>query len=129
VWTEEIRLAELAIHQWNAMTPRPAFAVICGDLVNNYPGEAQRGDQVADFKRIFTHLDPAIPLVLLPGNHDLCNRPTAETVAAYRADFGDDYFSFWVGGVFFIVINVQYHKDRTLVAELAEEHERWIDRQ
>lgn len=129
VWTEELRLAQLAIKQWNSMTPRPAFIVVCGDLVNEFPGHQQRPLQVADFKRTFRELDAKIPLVLLPGNHDLLNRPTEAAVEAYRADFGDDYFSFWVGGVFFIVINVQYHKDPQLVPALAAEHERWLDRQ
>ena len=129
VWTEELRLAQLAIKQWNSMTPRPAFVVVCGDLVNEFPGHQQRPLQVADFKRTFRELDAKIPLVLLPGNHDLLNRPTEAAVEAYRADFGDDYFSFWVGGVFFIVINVQYHKDPQLVPALAAEHERWLDRQ
>lgn len=129
VWHEEIRLAELAISQWNQMRPAPRFVVICGDLVNDYPGEAQRFDQISDFKSTFRHLDPSIPLVLLPGNHDLLNRPSTEAVANYRREFGDDYFSFWIDGVMFIVLNVQYNKDPTDVPELAKEHEAWIDAQ
>ena len=68
-------------------------------------------------------LDPSIPLVLQPGNHDVGQNPSAGivaehpavalltralltrallatgNVAEYCARFGDDYFSFWVGGV------------------------------
>lgn len=129
VWDEEMRLSSLAISQWNHMTPVPRFVVICGDLVNDFPGGLQRSDQLDDFKATFRQLDHRIPLVLLPGNHDLLNRPTEESVEAYRRSFGDDYFSFWVDGVLFLVLNVQYFKDKSLVEELAEEHERWIEEQ
>jgi len=99
-------LATLAVRQWNQLQPR--FVVICGDLVNDFPGEAQRDAQLMDFRECFRKLDPNIPLVLLPGNHDLLNRPTEQAVLQYRKDFGDDYFSFWVDGVMFLVLNVQY---------------------
>ena len=129
IWDEEIRLCELAISQWNTMSPRPRFVVICGDLVNDFPGDHQRDDQLSDFKRTFQKLTTDIPLVLLPGNHDLLNRPTSQAIADYRRNFGDDYFSFWIDGVMFIVINVQYYKDASLVSELAEQHDQWLDEQ
>lgn len=129
VWDEEIRLSKLAIEQWNQMIPKPKFVIICGDLVDDFPGCKHRDAQLADFKKTFELLDTSIPLVLLPGNHDLLNCPTPETVDEYRNMFGDDYFVFWVDGVFFIVINVQYYKDRTLTQEYAEIHDKWLDRQ
>lgn len=127
VWDEEIRLCNRAVDQWNHMTPRPKFVVICGDLVNDFPGDRQRRTQIQDFRSTFRRLRLDIPLVLLPGNHDLLNRPSTEAVLDYRRDFGDDYFSFWVGGVMFIVLNVQYYKDRSNVQQLAVEHDRWIE--
>jgi hypothetical protein len=65
-WTEEIDLTRDAIKEWNAMDPKPKFVVICGDLVDDYPGaEPRRGDQLRDFKNVFSELDSKIPLVLL----------------------------------------------------------------
>lgn len=129
VWNEEVRLSKLAVEQWNRMVPRPRFVVICGDLVNDFPGEKFRSSQLVDFKKVFSMLDPLIPLILLPGNHDILNSPTACSVDSYRNMFGDDYFVFWVDGVFFIVINVQYYKDRTQCQEYAQIHDEWLDRQ
>lgn len=46
-----------------------------------------------------------------------------QDVAQYRSRFGDDYFSFWVGGVFYIAINSQYYCDDSRVKNLREEQE------
>lgn len=127
-WDEEIHLTTNAIKQWNHMVPKPRFVIVCGDLVNDFPGEPLRRQQLDDFRKTFaTHLDPTIPLVLLPGNHDILDTPTPDSIEKYRQEFGDDYFAFWVDGVMFIVINVQYYKDCSLTKELAAHHERWID--
>eukprot|EP00794_Sanderia_malayensis_P013725 gene13725-15156_t len=44
-------------------------------------------------------------------------------------DFGDDYYSFVVGGVLFIVINNQFHKDASKVPELHAKHDLWLEEQ
>ncbi len=127
---EEVHLAQQAIKEWNEMTPKPAFVAITGDLVNDKPKkDLHRDDQLAAFKRTFSKLDPSIPLVLLPGKRDLLKKPREATIEAYRADFGDDYFSFAVGGVLFLALNVQLNKNPDKVADLAAEHDRWLDRQ
>ncbi|CAG2181784.1 unnamed protein product, partial [Oppiella nova] len=65
-WDEEIQLTAQAINEWNAMTPKPKFVVICGDLVDDFPGkEPRRSRQITDFKKVFEKLDNDIPLVLL----------------------------------------------------------------
>lgn len=129
IWTEEMRLAKKAIEQWNEFEPRPRFAIICGDLANDFPGQEYRNKQVEDFKKVFEAISTEIPLVLLPGNHDIGNTPTNEAIDAYRSTFGDDYFSFWVDGVMFIVLNVQYHKDRSQTEEYAKKHDLWLEEQ
>ncbi|CAG2114756.1 unnamed protein product, partial [Medioppia subpectinata] len=63
------------------------------------------------------------------GNHDFLNSPTVESVTAYKNQFGDDYFTFWVDGCMFIVINVQFYKDHTNVLALYDEQDQWIDKQ
>jgi hypothetical protein len=73
-----------------------------------------------DFKKIFSKLqnvDPAIPFFCAAGNHDVGNTPTQETIATYRATFGDDYYSYWYGGVKFIVPNAQYLQDPSQVSQ------------
>lgn len=44
----------------------------------------------------------------------------------YRHDYGQDYFSFWCGGILFLVINSQYYKDSSKVKGLAEEQDQWL---
>lgn len=47
----------------------------------------------------------------------------------YRNDYGDDYFSFWAGGIFCIAINSQFYHNAPLVPQLAAEQDQWLDRQ
>ena len=67
---------------------------------------------------MFAELRSDIPLICVCGNHDVGNIPTKESVEEYRRNFGDDFFSFWVGGVKFIVINTQYYENSTKVSFL-----------
>ena len=60
--------------------------------------------------KVYSRLDKSIPLVCVCGNHDVGDKPTVATVSSYRQSFGDDYFSFWIGGVHFIVLNSQYYE-------------------
>lgn len=48
---------------------------------------------------------------------------------SYHNDFGDDYFSFWCGGIFFIVLNSQYFKNAQFIQELTNKQEKWLDEQ
>ncbi|MCP3984400.1 MAG: hypothetical protein GY723_08420 [bacterium] len=95
---ETIRFEQAIAH---ANRLRPAFVVICGDLINT-PGHA---GQTEEFKRIAAKLDPSIPLHLVAGNHDLENEPTPQTLAWYRENFGKDWYSFRHGDVHGIVLN------------------------
>jgi predicted MPP superfamily phosphohydrolase len=52
--------------------------LICISFSDEQPGIRQ--EQEADFKKIFEKLDPEIPFICLSGNHDIGNRPTAETI-------------------------------------------------
>lgn len=128
-WQEEIVWSKQLVADINAMYPRPKFMVICGDLADAFPDtEAEmRERQVVDFKKVFAGLE--IPLVCVCGNHDVGNTPTPSTVAGYKKSFGDDYFSFWCGGVFFIVLNSQFYEDASKSAELAAEQEEWLEEQ
>src|SRR5262245_29635913 len=66
---------------------KPAFVVITGDLVNK-PGDAA---QVAEYERIKAKISSGIAVHDMPGNHDVENAPTPESVAAYRKRARDRY--------------------------------------
>ena len=126
-WEEEIVLIEKMIQTVNQMTPKPKFLIVCGDMVNAFPGDEHREAQYNDHKRLFDKLDKDIPLVCVCGNHDVGDTPTPDTIAKYRKDFGPDYFTFVVNDVLMIVINSQYYADRSQVPELAREHDQWLE--
>ena len=50
-------------------------------------------------------------------------------VNLYTLDFGDDFFSFWHGGVHFIVINSQYYENSSQTQDLSDEQEAWLTNQ
>ena len=80
---------------------RPAFVVVCGDLVHNI-------DQPAQWKALFDTaalLDDGIPLHWIAGNHDLsldAEEPTPDALSAYRDLIGSDYYTFSVEDTFFL---------------------------
>ena len=63
-WEEEIKLCRQTVKILNAMRPRPAFFIVCGDLVDAMPNlwPDIRREQEKDFLEIFSELDPDIPL-------------------------------------------------------------------
>lgn len=90
---------EFAIATVNRL--KPTFVIVTGDLVHKASEKAQ-----ADaYLRICAKLDPAIRLYQLPGNHDVGNDPTAESIAAYTARFGPDHYRFECGSLVGLAIN------------------------
>jgi serine/threonine-protein phosphatase CPPED1 len=112
---------ELAIAAANRL--KPAFVVVCGDLVN------QAGDpaEIAAYRRIAATLDPAIPLHNVPGNHDVGNEPTPESLAAYRKIFGPDYYAFRHGDFLGIVLNSSLIQHPKGAPEEAAKQYRWLE--
>jgi len=94
------------------------FAVICGDLVNNADDKS-----FADFKRIKSQLK--IPCYVVPGNHDVGNKPTIEKLKQYREVIGKDYFSFDHKGYVFIGVNTSLWK--APVEGETEQQDAWLD--
>ncbi|KAB0346791.1 hypothetical protein FD754_011648 [Muntiacus muntjak] len=88
-----------------------------------------RKEQTEDLQRVLRTVDSDIPLVLVSGNHDVGNVPTPETIAEFQRTWGDDYFSFWVGGVLFLVLNSQFLYDASRCPALKQEHDRWLEQQ
>src|SRR6266852_4762285 len=98
-FVQETANFEFAIATANRL--RPAFIVVCGDLINK-PGDSS---QASEYFRIAGHLNPGIQLHNVAGNHDVGNEPTPESLAAYRKKFGPDYYTFRHGGFEGIVLN------------------------
>jgi serine/threonine-protein phosphatase CPPED1 len=111
---------EFAIATANRLMP--AFLVITGDLIN----KADDAAQAAEYKRIASRLNPKIKLFSAPGNHDVGNEPTMESLARYRARNGADYYSFRVGDVAGIVLNSNLEKGAEKVPEEAAKMEAWF---
>ncbi|KAM6244132.1 serine/threonine-protein phosphatase CPPED1 isoform 2-T2 [Spheniscus humboldti] len=128
-WGEEIKLAEQAVQAINKLNPKPKFFVLCGDLIHGMPGTQRRKDQEQDLKNVLKNTDQDIPLVFVSGNHDIGNTPTRETIDNYCKNWGDDYFSFWVGGVFFLVLNSQLYFDSSKCPDLKQAQDVWLNEQ
>ena len=113
---------EFAIATANRL--KPAFVVVTGDLVNA-AGDAA---QVAEFKRVAARLDPNIRLFLMPGNHDVGNEPTKESLAKYREQFGPDFLhlSAWETLPESCSIQEPEEKDPHNVPEEAAKMEAWF---
>uniref|UniRef100_A0A3P8RXI9 Serine/threonine-protein phosphatase CPPED1 n=1 Tax=Amphiprion percula TaxID=161767 RepID=A0A3P8RXI9_AMPPE len=126
-WAEEVELTKQAVEAVNQLRPRPKFMVLCGDLVHAMPDTPFRDGQERDLKAALKGTDPSIPLVFVSGNHDLGNTPTPSTVEQYCNAWGDDYFSFWVGGVLCLVLNSQLFYDASACPQLKEAQESWLE--
>ncbi|HVB40705.1 MAG TPA: metallophosphoesterase [Terriglobales bacterium] len=87
----------------------PAFVVVCGDLVNNN----QNAVELQAFHHTIGQLK-GVPLHLVPGNHDVGNLPTPAQIAAYRARYGPDYYTFDSGPLIGVVL------DSMLMADTAD---------
>jgi serine/threonine-protein phosphatase CPPED1 len=101
---------------------KPAFVVVTGDLVNKSDSAAQ----AAEYKRIMAKVDPAIRVYSMPGNHDVGNEPTKESLAAYRERLGPDYYSFRNGAIAGFVLDSGPLKAPQNVPAEAEKMERWL---
>ena len=111
---------EFAVAHANRL--KPAFVVITGDLINDATSSAQ----AAEYKRISGKLDPKIRLFSVPGNHDVENEPTRETLQRYRERNGPDYYSFRIGEIAGIVLNSNLEKGTKNVPEEAAKMEAWF---
>jgi 3',5'-cyclic AMP phosphodiesterase CpdA len=111
---------EMAIATANRL--KPAFVIVTGDLVNKAGDPAQ----IAEYRRIATRLNPAIPLYQVPGNHDVENTPTPETIAAYERIFGPDHYTFTYEGFVGIVLDSTLIHTPDNVPDRYTAQDRWL---
>lgn len=104
-----------AVRQINRLGPD--FVVICGDLVQ----DAGAGS-FADFTAIKEGFE--MPCYYVPGNHDVGNKPTAESLDFYRQTLGADYFSIAHKGTVFVFVNMSLWKEH--VPEETEKQDAWL---
>jgi 3',5'-cyclic AMP phosphodiesterase CpdA len=123
-WEKETERFTRAVQHINRLKPR--FVIVCGDLVNETPGGQYHEPQVAEFQRIARQIDPSIPLICVCGNHDVGNRPTAASLATYRREFGDDWFSFEVAGIYGLVLNSSLYWDPSGAEAEQARQEAWF---
>ena len=105
-FAHESRLVTRLVRRLNRICPRPRALVIVGDMINMPAYSPKKyAAQRDEHRRLFARLRREIALVHVPGNHDVGSSPSRKLIEIYRRDFGDDYFTFWLGGVKGIVIN------------------------
>lgn len=126
-WKKDLDLLEQAITHVNRLLPR--FVIICGDLTNAYPNQPDYDDQVREIQVRLRKINPKIPLICLCGNHDIGEYPAADSIRRYIDNFGDDYFSFWVNGVYCIVINSALWITSSSAPLLQHKQEKWFNLQ
>jgi len=115
-YEQDIARFRQAVRQVNAL--KPDFVVICGDLVGR-----PRKHTFKDF--IDCRAELRVPCYCAPGNHDVENVPTAESLDYYRKNIGRDYYAFTHKGYVFLVVNTQLWKVK--VAEESERHDAWFN--
>lgn len=111
---------QLAVATVNRL--RPSFVIVTGDLVN----QVGNRDEIAGYQRAMSSLDRGITLYNVPGNHDVGNQPTPETIGAWRKRFGPDHYTFTAGDLTGIVLNSSLIADPRGAPELYEAQERWL---
>ena len=118
----ETSLVALAIDRINAL--RPSFVLCTGDLVDI----PRSNDQMDHARAILEGLDPVIPFLPVPGNHDIGDEPTADDLAWYRGVVGRDHFSFNHRGWHFTGLNSCLLAGGRAVPDQAEAQWTWLEK-
>jgi 3',5'-cyclic AMP phosphodiesterase CpdA len=106
---------------------RPKFVIICGDITNAYPTQSSYTSQTEAFRRCISRISETIPVLFLPGNHDLGDEITKENLELYHKSYGADYYGFWYGGMRGLVINtsLMIHADK--LPDEAKLQNEWLE--
>jgi len=111
-WAEELGTLRTAVDHINRLKPR--FAIVCGDLVHEFPEHVgEQGDderkarQTRSLQAALSRVHSDIGLVCLCGNHDVDNVPSRKSIRYFRNAYGEDFGTFTVGQHRCVVINSQ----------------------
>jgi len=118
---------------------RPNFLVICGDLVDNLEANWPQGDLKdgrrkrikwrSTFKKIYSKVSRHIPVIFVIGNYDVESKLSKARLQFGKNQFGGNYFTFWAGGVKFIVLNSEIIQKLDSSDELSIAHEKWLNKE
>lgn len=114
-YEHDVKTFRQAVKHINSL--KPDMVIVCGDLVDESTDES-----FADFQEIRSTFE--VPCHVAPGNHDVENEPTPESLGRYRELIGEDYYSFEHKGYTFVIVNTQLWK-APLVGE-SEKHDAWF---
>lgn len=114
-YEQDLKSLRQAVRQINAI--KPAFVIICGDLVHT-----PKPETFADFKKVVADL--AMPCYCAAGNHDLGHPATTESLTLFRQAVGKDYYSFQHQGCTFVVVDTEFWK--TPVEGETAAHDQWF---
>jgi 3',5'-cyclic AMP phosphodiesterase CpdA len=101
---------------------KPAFLVVCGDLVQ----ETGNDEQAEAYLEVAGKLDASIPLHNLPGNHDVYNQPTPQSLAWYEKHFGKPWYSFTHAGCLFLALESDVLNRPDGAPGMAEQQMAWL---
>lgn len=136
-WQKDRNSMRLLSEKINALTPKPEFIFITGDLSNARPESNEeitpgfmssyRSPQQIDLLNDLGMFDKNIPILVNTGNHDINEDPDKVTVGAHERVWGDAYFSFWVKGQIFLALESQFFRSENLeTKKLAQEEIQWL---
>lgn len=115
---KETELYEKAVLEINRL--KPDFVIITGDLVH------KQGDmlQIVEFKRITAKINPKIPVLYTPGNHDVGQVPDKHSIDEHKFLYGYDRFTFIHKGSKFIGYNSALINDE--IPDLEQQKYEWL---
>lgn len=94
------------------------LAVISGDVTD------RAADVVRDWPRLLKEFE--VPVIVVPGNHDLGNSATFENYERFRSVFGTDHQLRKLGGFAIIAANSQFSRETAELKRQQREHEEWF---
>lgn len=103
---------------------KPAFLVVCGDLIQE-PGTEE---QARAYLEVAGKLDKSIRLCSVAGNHDVFSEPTPKSLAWYEERFGKPWYSFTHGGCLFLVLESNLLNQPQRAPEMAERQTAWLEK-
>ncbi|MBI9016519.1 MAG: metallophosphoesterase [Phycisphaerae bacterium] len=114
-YQQDIDSFRQAVKQINDLDP--SFVVICGDLVHNASDKT-----FSDFKEIRNSFN--MPCYCVPGNHDIGNKPTLDSLSRYRRFVGEDYFVVEYGIATLVFLNTQIIKEE--IEKESDKQDMWL---
>ena len=85
---------QTVVNQINAMSPQPDAVILSGDIGETTSAWTTAKNTLANLKA---------PVYFIPGNHDI----HTTNISTYRQYFGNDYYSFKINNITFMVIDSQ----------------------